>query len=85
MEIVSLVAMQAFGQDQPDIDEGLLTVSFQEVQDDRQQLRKELWKSLPIDRCCISWSISSSITVAHPTLAWCGASIAAPNRSAMIE
>jgi hypothetical protein len=30
MEIVSLVAMQAFVQDQPDIDEGLLTVSFQE-------------------------------------------------------
>jgi hypothetical protein len=85
MEIVSLVAMQAFVQDQPDIDEGLLNCGFPGVQDDRQQLRKELWKSLPIDRCSISRSISSSITVAHPTLAWCGVSIAAPNRSAMIE
>jgi hypothetical protein len=78
MEIVSLVAMQAFVQDQPDIDEGLLTVAFQESKTIGSSSER-------IDRCSISWSISSSVTVTYPTLAWCGVSIAAPNRSAMIE
>src|SRR5262245_5228122 len=85
MEIVSLVAMQASVQDQPDIDEGLLTVAFQESKTIGNSSERSFGNLCQLTDAPLAGRSRRALPSHTPTLAWCGVSIAAPNRSAMIE